>query len=31
VPRDSYAEFAKVFADAEPLGTGCTAADNRKP
>ena len=31
VPRDSYAEFAKVFADAEPLGNGCTAADNRKP
>jgi len=31
VPRDSYAEFAKVFADAEALGTGCTAADNRKP
>src|SRR5580658_1151803 len=29
VPRDSYAEFAKVFADTEPLGTGCTAADNR--
>jgi hypothetical protein len=29
VPRDSYAEFAKVFADTEALGTGCTAADNR--
>jgi hypothetical protein len=29
VPHDSYAEFAKVFADTEALGTGCTAADNR--
>lgn len=29
VPRDTYSEFAKVFADTEELGAGCSAADNR--